>query len=112
MDEARVKAELFVKAALRMAGRTGNPGAVLRRGDPDAGGILCILRGLDGLVVLSQLRTGAGEAAWMRATGAAPVTEETAQAYVDRQTSRDPDLWVVEFDSRDFTPPFEAKIVP
>jgi len=111
MEEARVKAGIWVKAALRMADIAGNPGVVERRGDADAGGVLVKLRGRTGICVLSQVRTGDGQAAWMRATGAEPVEESVADAYIARQVGRDPDLWVLEFESRDFVPPFEAKIV-
>ncbi len=111
MSEARLKAGLWVSATLRLADMRGNPGMVLRRGDPDAGGVLVVLRGTGGACVLSQVRTGGGEAAWMRATGAAPVEEAEADAYVARQVGRDPDLWVLEFNAPELTPPFEAKIV-
>ncbi|HTW26126.1 MAG TPA: DUF1491 family protein [Acetobacteraceae bacterium] len=111
MAEARVKAGLWVRMALRLADLAGRPGAVLRRGDADAGGILVVLRGRDGLVVLSQVRGAGGEAAWMRATGADPVGQEAADAYVARQVGRDPDLWVIEFDAPDLRPPFEAKLL-
>ena len=85
---------------------------MLRRGDADAGGVLAVLRNRAGeIVVLSQMRTLEGAAAWMRATGAAPVSQEAADAYVARQVSRDPDLWVLEFDAPDFAPPFEAVLV-
>lgn len=97
--------------ALRLSDITGRSGAVLRKGDPDSGGILCILRGRDGLVALSQVRDAEGRAAWMRGTGPAPVDQETADAYVQRQVKRDPDLWVVEFDAPDLKPPFEARIL-
>ena len=89
----------------------GRPGAVLRRGDPDAGGILVVLRGREGLCVLSQTRTSDGALAWTRATGAAPVDQASADAYVMRQAGYDPDLWVLEFEAPDLRPPFEAKIV-
>ena len=106
--EPRVKASIWVSMALRLSDIAGRSGAVLRRGDPDSGGILCVLRGREGLVVLSQVRDAEGRAAWLRGTGAAPVDQRTADAYADRQVSRDPDLWVVEFDSPDLKPPFEA----
>jgi hypothetical protein len=109
--EPRLKAGLWVKMALRLADRDGRPGAVLRKGDADAGGVLAVLRGRDGLVVLSQMRTSEGALAWMRATGAAPVDQAAVDAYVERQVRFDPDLWVIEFDTPDFVPPFEAKLL-
>ena len=109
--EPRVKAGIWVAAALRLSDGGGRPGAVLRRGDADGGGILVVLRGREGLCVLTQVRTGDGEAAWMRGTGAAPVEQEAADAYVERQVRRDPDLWVVEFEAPDLLPPFEGRIV-
>jgi hypothetical protein len=111
MSEPRVKVGLWVSAALRMADRAGRPGAVLRKGDADAGGVLAVLRARAGVVVLSLVRRGAGEPAWLRATGAEPVEESVAQVYIDRQVGRDPDLWVVEFEAPDLVPPFDAKIL-
>ena len=111
MSEPRVKAKLWVQMALRMGSSAGRGGVVVRSGDPDAGGILVMLRGRAGTVVLSQVRAGSGEAAWLRGTGAAPVEEATADAYVARQVGFDPDLWVIEFEAPDYLPPFEGKIV-
>ncbi len=110
MAEPRLKARLWVRAALRLADLAGRPGAVLRRGDEDAGGVLAVLRGRAGLCVLSQVRMPDGGAGWMRGTGADPVDDATADSYVARQVSNDPDLWVVEFDAPDLLPPFEARI--
>jgi hypothetical protein len=111
VTEPRIKAGIWVSMALRMGDLDGRPGAVLRKGDPDSGGVLVVLRGREGLSVLSQLRSGEGELAWMRATGPAPVDQEAADAYVARQVKFDPDLWVVEFEARDLLPPFEAKLI-
>lgn len=109
--EARVKAGIWVSMALRLADIAGRSGAVLRKGDPDSGGILCVLRGREGLVVLSQVRDAEGRPAWLRGSGAAPVDEAAADAYVARQVKRDPDLWVIEFEAPDLTPPFEGKLL-
>lgn len=109
--QPRLKAGLWIRMALRLADQAGRPGVVLRRGDPDAGGILLVLRGRAGLVVLSQMRAADGEAAWMRGTGPEAVDESAADAYVARQLRFDPDLWVLEFTAPDLVPPFEARIV-
>jgi hypothetical protein len=111
MAEPRVKAGLWVKMALRLADLDGRPGAVLRKGDPDSGGVLVVLRGRDGFSVLSQMRAADSALAWMRATGAAPVDQAAADAYVARQVKFDPDVWVLEFEAPDLIPPFEAKLV-
>ena len=111
MAEPRLKAGLWVKMALRLADRDGRAGVVLRRGDPDSGGVLVVLRGREGLCVLSQVRAADGALAWMRATGAAPVDQAAADLYIDRQVRFDPDLWVLEFDAPDWVPPFEARLI-
>lgn len=110
-SDPRVKAGIWVSMALRMGNASGRYGAVLRKGDPDAGGVLVVLRGREGLVALAQMRTAEGQAAWMRGTGPAPVDQEAVDAYVARQVKFDPDLWVLEFESPDLLPPFEARIV-
>ncbi len=111
MAEARVKAGMWVQVALRLGNASGRFGAVLRRGDADAGGVLVVLRGRDGLSVLSQMRTAEGAMGWLRATGPAAVDQTAADAYVERQLRFDPDLWVLEFESPDLLPPFEGKVV-
>ncbi len=111
MSEPRVKAGIWVSMALRMGDLNGRPGAVLRKGDADSGGVLLVLRGREGLCVLSQMRSASGDLAWMRSTGPAAVDQESADAYVQRQAKFDPDLWVVEFEAPDLLPPFEAKLI-
>jgi hypothetical protein len=111
LSEPRIKAWIWVQAALRLGDRDGKPGAVIRKGDADAGGVLCVLHGREGMVVLSQVRASDGSAGWMRGTGPAPVDQQAVDAYVARQVRIDPDLWVIEFEAPDLLPPFEGKIV-
>jgi hypothetical protein len=111
MSEPRLKAALWVQSALRLGDREGQPGLVVRKGDPDAGGILIVLRGRAGLIVLAQTRSGSGQSAWIRGTGLEPVDEAAAEGYVGRQLRIDSDLWVVEFVSPDLIPPFPALIL-
>ncbi len=111
MTEERVKAGLWVRAALRLGNVAGRFGVVVRHGDDDSGGVLVLLRGREGVCVLSQIRAADGRPAWLRATGAEAVEPAAAEAYIERQVRVDPDLWVMEFDSPDLLPPFEARIV-
>lgn len=109
--EAKVKAGIWVSMAIRLSDMAGRSAMVLRKGDPDSGGILCVLLGREGCVVLAQARDAEGRPAWIRGTGAAPVEEALATAYVERQVKRDPDLWVLEFEAPDLVPPFEARLI-
>ena len=111
MAEARVKTGLWVQAALRRGNAAGRYGMVLRKGDPDAGGVLVVLHGKLGMMVLSQSRGAEGEMVWLRGTGAAAVDQAAVDAYVQRQMGYDADLWVLEFERPDLLPPFEAKLV-
>ena len=110
MAEPRLKTALWVQMVLRLADQAGRPGAVLRRGDADSGGVLLVLRRGNGLMVLSQMRTGEGRLAWLRTTGEAPVDQETVDAYIARRLHTDPDLWVVELETTDFTPPIAVDL--
>ena len=98
--EPRLKSGIWLKALIRRCDLAAVGVAVVARGDGDAGAILLKLNGRDaGCTVLAQARRPDGTAVWLRATGAEPVAESEADAYIARQRSRDPDLWVVEIDS-------------
>jgi len=110
--EARLKTKLQVMAAVRICAVHAIPIVVARRGDADAGVILVKLNQLErGFTVLAQTRTGAGDLAWLRATGESPVDEPTADAYIARQLKRDPDVWVVEIEDREGRPIFAGRIL-
>ena len=111
MAEPRLKAGLWVKMALRMADLDGRSGVVLRKGDAGLGrraGGAARPRWARGAVAGAHRRWRAGVDA---RTGAAPVDQAAADAYVARQVRFDPDIWVLEFDAPDLMPPFEAKLV-
>ena len=99
MAEARLKAELLVRAHLRLCDQAMLPAVVRRKGDADAGTILIKLDRLDGTcVVFSQVRTVEGKLAWMRATGEDPTPDADGEAYITKQLKFDPDIWVLDIE--------------
>jgi hypothetical protein len=111
--EPRLKSGIWVQALVRRCDRAAIGIAVVAHGDADAGAILLKLSGRgDGCTVLAQARQADGAAVWMRATGPAPVAEADADAYIARQRSRDPDLWVIEIESERADALLDTPIVP
>jgi hypothetical protein len=98
--EARLKTGIWMRALIRRCDLAAIPIAVLSRGDADAGAILLKFNaGAAGCLVLTQARGQDGELLWLRATGPAPVPEAEADAYIERQRRRDPDIWVAEIET-------------
>lgn len=102
--EPRLKAEIWVKAYIRRCFSQDIPAMVVRHGDDTAGTVLVKLNQFDeGCTVFERTTDMDGNRAWRRGTGEAPVPEPEADAYIERQARFDPDLWVVEVESRDGT---------
>jgi hypothetical protein len=78
--EARLKSHIQVQALIRRC---------------DLAAIAVVV----GTPVLTQTRRADATLVWLRATGADPVAEADADAYIARQRQYDPDLWVVEIET-------------
>ena len=101
MAEGRLPTELWVKAHVRRCSAEGVPVVVVRRGDPHSGIVILKLNQLEaGCRVMSQMRGLDGRLGWLEALDGALVSEAEANAYIARQTERDPDLWVIEIEDR------------
>ena len=108
----RLKAKIWIQAALRACVAANIMATVARRGDEDAGSILIkqnLLGG--GFVVLTPMRLADDSVGWRRGTGLLPVSESEADAYIARQVARDGDLWVLEIEERSGALPFEHRLV-
>ena len=95
----RLKTSIWVQAQIRLCDLQAIPIAVLKKGDPDAGTvILKLARQNRTCEILNQVRDMDGTMKWMRASGLEPVPESDAEPLIERQTKRDPDVWVIEID--------------
>lgn len=94
----RLKAEIWVKALIRRAETGGAAAMVVRRGDATSGTVLVKVSTLDGEAeVFSPARDGDGALIWL-SKGRQP--EADTDAYIEKQRSFDPDIWVVEVEDR------------
>lgn len=109
--EPRLKSRLRVQAMLRRAQVAGQMGAVLRRGDADAGAVLLVLRAPAGLSLFSEATDGNGQRCWMRAGTTPVLTQQMADDTIARQVSRDPDLWVVEIEAASIVPAMQEPLL-
>lgn len=100
MAEARLAAGIWVSAYLACLGQGSIPAYVLRRGDATAGAVVVKCATLDGQAVLWRRE-------WDFATDTRPWTaiaagpEPEIDARLTRESAADPDLWVIEIESRD-----------
>jgi hypothetical protein len=112
MTEPKLKARLWVQAALRRCDIENIPAVVVKKGDVDSGAILVKLnRGADGCELFTQVRDNEGRLAWMRSTGPVPVPEDKVDAAIARAREVDWDLWVIEVEDRAGRVPFLERIL-
>jgi hypothetical protein len=92
---------LWVQAHIARFAAQGKSAVVVRRGDPHRGVVMVKLHLLgEGFRVFAQRRNMDGALMWEAALGDLPVPESEVDAYIERQTGYDPDLWVIEFEMR------------
>ncbi len=99
MSEPSLKAEIWIKAQIRLCDIKSIPAMVTQRGDSDSGSVLLKLNRLDaGVEVLCQTRDIEGNHAWVRGTGEDLVSEIESEVYIAKQIQNDPDIWVLEIE--------------
>jgi hypothetical protein len=99
MSEPRLGSALLVNALLRLAARSGGFGAVLQKGDANAGAITVILaeRG-ERRMVLERLVQPDGRYSWQDLGNRGALNEEEFSRFLERRRRFDRDLWLIELD--------------
>jgi hypothetical protein len=97
---ARLTSDLWVSAYLARLRLADTPAYLVARGDATAGAVVVKLATLDGRARAFQRRSD-----WATGTRVWEILAEGAEPEVDaaltRARSRDPDLWLIEVESRD-----------
>jgi hypothetical protein len=102
----RLKAEIWIKAYIRRCQSQGAPAVVVRHGDDDAGSIFIRINKLDGTsLIFGPAPAGLDEAKLdrqlMPLLGGRSVADHEADTYLQREMEFDPDLWIVEVETRE-----------
>jgi len=110
--EDRLRTDLWVSANVVKCNAEGMPVYITNKGAAESGTvILKIIVSPNNCRVLNQFRSDSGEISWMDIYDGQLVSEDRAGDYIKQALDRDPDVWVLEIESRDGKNPFEGKIV-
>ena len=100
MIEPRLKTEIRVTAHMRRAQGEGAFATVARKGDPDAGAVAVkVYLGAGAARLFVQSRDLDGAAIWREPFEDDP-DEARIDAWLKKETSIDPDMWIVEIEDR------------
>lgn len=105
MTELRLKTEIRVSAHLRRAQAEGAFATVIRRGDPDAGAVAVkVFVSAARARLYIQSRDLDGNPVWREPFADDQQTdgiERKIDAWLEKEASIDPDLWIVEIEDRE-----------
>lgn len=104
--EPRLKSSIRVSAHLRRVQAAGSFATIARKGDPDAGAIAVkVFIGSAQAKLFIQSRDLEGNIIWRSPVidndDCDVVDEANVDAWINKETSIDPDLWVIEIEDAD-----------
>ncbi len=97
-----MKTDIWAGALIRRVQVNGAYATVARRGDPDGGDVLVKVATLDGRARLYGTALGpAGETIFLDlSAGALGDEEQAVDAFAQKRTGFDPDLWIIEIEDK------------
>lgn len=111
MTDDRLPTALWVDAHLRRLTLEAVPYYIVNRGNPASGTVMLKLFAPgQGAKLLQQQRDLDGNMGWLGLFKGEIVEESKADDYIRRAVDRDPDVWVIEIEDRNFVNPFEGKV--
>lgn len=111
MSDGQLPTGLWVDAVLATLTKNAIPYYFVQKGNHSSGLIILKLNGMRGQVrLLVQQRDFMEDTlVWVDALGEEMVEEKAADAYIQREVSTDPDLWVLEIEDETMSNPFEGE---
>ena len=108
MTEDRLPTHIWVGAFIRRCSSEAIPVTVLNSGEKMGGTVLFkVYNPPDACRLLSQMRNPQGNTEWYQIHKQDILDEVEASSRVRKAIERDPDLWVIEVETRDCKLPFE-----
>jgi hypothetical protein len=108
----RMPTDIFVSANIRKCQSMNIPVYVQNKGDLSSGVIM--LKVLDSdfkCSLFSQMRDMDGELKWYDRAKGQKLEEREADEQIKAALQRDPDLWVIEVETRDGENPFDGEVM-
>ncbi|MBI4030748.1 MAG: DUF1491 family protein [Proteobacteria bacterium] len=110
-EDDRIPTALWIDAHLRRLTQDGVSYYIANKGAHVSGTVMLKLFAPgQGAKLLQQQRNLDGEMGWMVLFKGETVEEARADDYIRRAVDRDPDVWVIEIEDRNFMNPFEGKV--
>lgn len=102
MADERIPTHVWVEAELRRFSAAGVPAIVVHKGERMGGAVMLkTFQPGVGCRLMSQMRDLDGALSWYPAHKEDTIAEADADARIRRAVDRDPDLWVIEIETRD-----------
>lgn len=104
----RLPTALYVDAHLKTLTNNAVFYTFIQKGNSGSGIIMLKLNGMKGQVrlITQQRNFESNEMEWINALDKETIDEPDADAYIQRATQRDPDLWVIEIEDTEMNNPF------